>query len=70
MYDSLELLDDHPINVKRREEGKMPGNMIWLWGQGYAPSLPNFLQTYGKVGGVISAVDVVRGLGRATGHEE
>ena len=67
MYDSLEILDDHPINVKRREEGKPPGNMIWLWGQGYAPSLPNFLQTYGKVGGVISAVDVVRGLGRATG---
>ena len=67
MFDSLELLDDHPINVKRREEGKEPGNMIWLWGQGYAPSLPNFLQTYGKVGGVITAVDVVRGLGRATG---
>ena len=67
MYDSLEILDGHPINVKRREEGKEPGNMVWLWGQGYAPSLPNFLQTYGKVGGVISAVDVVRGLGRATG---
>ena len=67
MFDSLELLNDHPINIKRREEGKEPGNMIWLWGQGYAPSLPNFLQTYGKVGGVITAVDVVRGLGRATG---
>ncbi len=67
MYDSLEILDSHPVNIKRREEGKEPGNMIWLWGQGYAPSLPNFLQTYGKVGGVISAVDVVRGLGRATG---
>lgn len=67
MFDSLELLDSHPINIKRREEGKEPGNMIWLWGQGYAPSLPNFLQTYGKVGGVITAVDVVRGLGRATG---
>jgi len=67
MYDSLELLDAHPINIKRLEEGKNPGNMIWLWGQGYAPHLPNFLQTFGKVGGVISAVDVVRGLGRATG---
>ena len=41
--------------------------MIWLWGQGYAPNLPNFLQTFGKRGGVITAVDVVRGLGRATG---
>ena len=67
MYDSLELLDDHPVNKKRREEGKEPGNMIWLWGQGYAPSLPNFLATYGRTGGVITAVDVVRGLGRATG---
>ena len=67
MYDTLELLDGHPINIKRREEGKEPGNMVWLWGQGFAPSLPNFLQTYGKVGGVISAVDVMRGLGRATG---
>jgi len=69
MFDSLEILDDHPINQKRREEGKAPGNMIWLWGQGYAPKLPNFLQTFGKRGGVITAVDVVRGLGRATGLE-
>lgn len=67
MYDSLEILDNHPINHTRREEGKAPGNMIWLWGQGYAPALPNFLQTYGKRGAVITAVDVVRGLGRATG---
>lgn len=67
MYDSMEILDSHPINIKRLEEGKAPGNMIWLWGQGYALSLPNFLQTYGKTGGVITAVDVVRGLGRASG---
>ncbi len=67
MYDSLEILDDHPINHARREDGKQPGNMIWLWGQGYAPSLPGFFQTYGKRGAVITAVDVVRGLGRATG---
>ena len=67
MYDSLEILDGHPVNRQRREEGKLPGNMIWLWGQGYAPSLPNFLQTFGKRGAIITAVDVVRGLGRATG---
>ena len=65
-YDSLELLDNHPVNIRRREEGKSPGNMIWLWGQGYAPQMPNFLQTFGKTGGVITAVDVVRGLARAT----
>lgn len=69
MYDSLEILDGHEINRKRREDGKAPGNMIWLWGQGYAPHLPGFLQTFGKTGAVITAVDVVRGLGRATGLE-
>ena len=69
MYDSLELLENHPVNVKRRDEGKMPGNMIWLWGQGYAPNMPNFLATHGVRGGIITAVDVVRGLGRATGME-
>ncbi len=67
MYDSLEILDNHEINRQRLEEGKLPGNMIWLWGQGYAPSLPNFLATFGKRGAVITAVDVVRGLARATG---
>jgi 2,3-bisphosphoglycerate-independent phosphoglycerate mutase len=69
MYDSLEILDNHPINVARRDAGKAPGNMPWLWGQGYAPTIPNFLQTRGVSGAVISAVDVVRGLGRAAGME-
>ncbi len=67
MFDSLEILDDHPVNRRRREEGLAPGNMIWPWGPGYAPSLPNFLQTFGKRGALITAVDVVRGLGRAMG---
>jgi 2,3-bisphosphoglycerate-independent phosphoglycerate mutase len=67
MYDSLEILDSHPINRQRRSEGKAPGSMIWLWGQGYAPSMPNFLSTFGKRGALVTAVDVVRGLGRATG---
>ncbi len=67
MYNSLEILDNHPVNQRRRAEGHAPGNMIWLWGQGYAPNLPGFFSTYGKRGAVITAVDVVRGLGRATG---
>jgi len=66
MLDSLDLLDNHPINRKRRDDGKNPGNMIWLWGQGYAPNMPTFLATHGKTAAVITAVDVVRGLGRAT----
>ena len=66
MWDSFELLDKHEINERRRDEGKNPGNMIWLWGQGYAPNMPSFFSTFHKRGAVISAVDVVRGLGRAT----
>jgi 2,3-bisphosphoglycerate-independent phosphoglycerate mutase len=69
MYDSLELLDNHPINQRRRADGHAPGNMIWLWGQGYAPNIPNFLLTRGVAGAVITAVDVVRGLGRAAGMQ-
>jgi 2,3-bisphosphoglycerate-independent phosphoglycerate mutase len=67
MFDSLELLDNHPINRRRRSEGHNPGNMIWLWGQGYAPVMPGFLRTYGKQGAVITAVDVIRGLANLVG---
>lgn len=65
IFDSLELLNDHPINRRRRDEGKAPGSMIWPWGQGLATVLPDFFRTRGGVSGaVITAVDVVRGLGR------
>jgi len=67
MFDSLDLLDNHPVNRRRRDLGKQPGNMIWLWGQGYAPNIPNFFRLHQKQGAVITAVDVVRGLGRAAG---
>lgn len=67
MFDSLELLNDHPINQRRRDSGKNPANMIWLWGQGRALSVPSFFSKTGLTGGVISAVDLLKGLGRATG---
>jgi 2,3-bisphosphoglycerate-independent phosphoglycerate mutase len=67
MFDSLELLDNHPINRRRREEGKHSANMIWLWGQGWALDIPNFLSKTGKTGAVIAAVDLIKGLGRAAG---
>ncbi|MDR3710095.1 MAG: cofactor-independent phosphoglycerate mutase [Capsulimonadaceae bacterium] len=67
MFDSLELLSDHPINQRRIDQGKRPGNMIWLWGQGYAPNLPSFFRTFGKRGAVITAVDLLRGLGKSVG---
>lgn len=67
IFDSLELLDRHPVNVRRRDEGKSAANMIWLWGQGRALNLPSFLAKTGLAGAVIAAVDLVRGLGIAVG---
>jgi 2,3-bisphosphoglycerate-independent phosphoglycerate mutase len=67
--DSINLLDDHPFNRRRREEGKPPANTLWPWSPGRAPQLPSFLSKFGMTGAVISAVDVVRGLGRLTGLE-
>ena len=67
IFDSLEILDDHPINRRRREEGRAPGNMIWPWGQGLATTLPGFFRERGLAGAVITAVDLIRGLGRCAG---
>lgn len=64
---SREILRDHPINRKRIEQGKNPATSIWLWGQGTAPSMPGFNQLYGITGSVISAVDLVKGIGHYAG---
>lgn len=67
--DSINLLNDHPYNHQRREEGKPLANMLWLWSPGRVPQLPAFYTRRGVTGAVISAVDVVRGLGKLTGLE-
>jgi 2,3-bisphosphoglycerate-independent phosphoglycerate mutase len=67
MFDSLEILENHPINRRRRDEGLNPGSMLWLWSPGHAPNMPGFFRTFGKQGAVITAVDVVRGLACAVG---
>ncbi len=69
METSARLLIDHPLNLKRAREGKVPANMIWLWGQGTAPSMPSFTERFGLNGSVISAVDLVKGLGKYAGLE-
>lgn len=61
---SREFLNDHPINKKRVNEGHNPANSIWLWGQGTKPSMPTFEDLYGVTGSVISAVDLVKGIGQ------
>lgn len=67
IWDSYEILRTHPINRRREDEGKRPANMIWLWGQGYAPKLENFPLAHGVTGTVISAVDLLRGIARIAG---
>ena len=69
VWDSIEMLDGHPFNQRRRDEGKPPANTIWPWGQGRAPRLPSFFSRRGITGAVISAVDVIKGLGKLTGLE-
>jgi 2,3-bisphosphoglycerate-independent phosphoglycerate mutase len=63
MQDSQLVLEGHEINRNRRQEGKAPANMIWLWGQGQKPSMPRLVDTHHITGSVISAVDLVKGLG-------
>ena len=62
-----QILSSHPINKKREASGENPANMIWLWGQGARPNLPLFKDRYGLSGSVISAVDLVNGIGRLAG---
>jgi len=69
MEDSFELLDRHPINRRRRDEGKLPANMVWFWGQGRTPRLEPFSLKWGITGAVVAAVDLVKGLGVLAGLE-
>lgn len=67
MERSRELLSTCPVNERRRAQGASPVSSIWLWGQGTALSLPAFREVYGLRGSVISAVDLVKGLGICAG---
>lgn len=66
---SQTILADHPLNRKRVEAGKLPATSIWLWGQGGAPSVQTYPDRFGITGAVISAVDLVNGIGRCAGLE-
>jgi 2,3-bisphosphoglycerate-independent phosphoglycerate mutase len=69
MERSRKILHDHPVNQKRRNQNKRDATQIWLWGQGRAPSLKPFVEVYGKRGAIISAVDLVRGVGMLLGWQ-
>lgn len=69
MRESHNILKDHEINAVRIDLKENPGNMIWLWGQGRKPDLPTFQEKYGLKGSVISAVDLIKGMGKLLGLE-
>lgn len=69
IYRSRDLLAEHPVNKKRIAAGKNPANLIWPWSGGKKPSMPSFMDLYGKKGAVVSAVDVILGLGRVGGMD-
>jgi 2,3-bisphosphoglycerate-independent phosphoglycerate mutase len=66
---SKPIFADHPVNQRRRAAGQKPATQIWLWGQGQAPVVTPFRETYGKHGAIISAVDLVRGVGVLVGWQ-
>ena len=66
---SRDILRSHPINIAREKAGKRPGNLIWPWGGGRKPSMPTFKEKFGLKGAVISAVDLVKGIGTYAGME-
>jgi len=63
------MLADHEINATRRDLGDNAATDIWLWGEGKMPTLPSFESRYGKVGKMITAVDLLRGLASLIGWE-
>jgi 2,3-bisphosphoglycerate-independent phosphoglycerate mutase len=63
------ILADHPVNQARKAAGKSPANAVWLWGQGKAPSMPTLKERFGLTGAMISAVDLLKGLGVYAGLE-
>jgi 2,3-bisphosphoglycerate-independent phosphoglycerate mutase len=69
MEASKTILAHHPINKKRQAAGRRQATAIWLWGQGRAPVLPPLTERFGIKGGVISAVDIINGLGVYAGLE-
>lgn len=69
MKASFEILNHHPINEARRARGLRPANSAWLWSPGKKPALPSFAEKFGLNATVISAVDLIKGIGLCAGME-
>ena len=66
---SQDVLRNHPVNLKRRKEGKDPANSAWFWSSGYKPAMKTLQEKYNIKGAAISAVDIIKGLGIYAGMD-
>lgn len=69
MKKSYEILKNHPVNIDRKKRGLLPANSLWIWGPGKKPQLASFQERFGKKAAVISAVDLIKGIGLCAGME-
>ncbi|MDO4581871.1 MAG: cofactor-independent phosphoglycerate mutase [Bacillota bacterium] len=67
MRRSYQILQDHPVNVARRAHGLHAANSCWFWGEGTSPRLDDFTELYGVKGGMVCAVDLLKGIGICAG---
>lgn len=69
MLSSTDILSKHPVNRQRSKQGKKPANSIWLWGQGKKVALPLYKKKYSVQGALVSAVDLIKGIGICAGFK-
>lgn len=69
MEKSYEILKNHPINIRRKEQGLHPANSLWFWGAGTRPALTSFREKTGKKGVMVSAVDLLKGIAVGAGMD-
>lgn len=69
MEKSYEILKNHPINIRRKEQGLHPANSLWFWGAGTRPALMSFREKTGKKGVMVSAVDLLKGIAVGAGMD-
>lgn len=69
MEKSYEILKDHPVNIDRKKRGLLPANSLWIWSPGKKPQLSSFTEKFGIKATVISAVDLIKGIGKCAGMD-
>jgi len=69
MLSSADILNNHPVNRRRKKQGRNPANSIWLWGQGKKVILPQYKKKYSVKGALVSAVDLIKGIGTCAGFK-